>query len=251
MKLPIGLQIYSVRDFASEDLFSTLKAIKEMGYDGIELAGLYDKTPSEYSAMLKEVGLVPISAHIWYENLFGDTQKLIDDYKAIGCKYLALAWLNPDERLGGVNGEATVELISDLAKKCIDSGIKLCYHNHDFEFEKIGNDYIFDLLYERIPNLFVEQDSCWVASAGVSPVEYLKKYENRTPLLHLKDYVGSKKDGNFELRPNGYGVQDFKSMITTAEQTGVEWLIVEQDSPSMNLDAMECAKKSIEYLKGI
>ena len=80
---------------------------------------------------------------------------------------------------------------------------------------------------------------------------FVIRYKNRTPLLHLKDYVGSKADGSFELRPNGYGVQNFKEIISTAEQTGVEWLIVEQDSPSMNLNPMECAKKSIEYLKGI
>ena len=79
----------------------------------------------------------------------------------------------------------------------------------------------------------------------------LKKYANRTPVLHLKDSVGRKVDGNFQLRPNGYGEVDIKGLVAAAPECGVEWLVVEQDNPSMDLNALECAKKSIEYLKSI
>lgn len=251
MKLPIALQLFSVRDFARNDVESTLKEVKKYGYDGVELAGLYGKTPEEFKKMLDEIGLIPISAHVGYNEMCADMAKVISDYKVVGCKYLAVPWLDPEDRIESETGAKTLENIKRFADMAEEAGMALCYHNHEFEFAEIDGEYIFDILYKKISNLFVEQDSCWVASSGVSPDEYLKKYSGRTPLLHLKDYVGKKIDGDFEFRPLGDGVQNFESMIKTAEDTEVEWLIVEQDSPSIGLSSLECAKKSIDYLKRV
>ena len=251
MKLPIGLQIYSVRDFARENLDETLKEIKGFGYDGIELAGFYDKTPEEYAALLEKYGLKAMSAHVSYYEMRDGMEKVIKDCKTVGCKYIAIPWLDPDYRMDGIYGAETVDTIRKLAEQAKEAGMGLLYHNHDFEFRKIGDEFMFDLIYKKAPDLFAEQDTCWVQHGGQDPLEYLKKYKNRTPVLHLKDYVGKKQDGNFQLRPNGYGEVDIKSLAESAPDCGVEWLVVEQDHPSMGLNAMECAKKSIDYLKSI
>ncbi len=249
MKLPIGIQIYSVRDFCKTDLEFTLKELKRFGYEGVELAGLYERTPKEFADLLSEIGLEPISAHVSYYDMKADMEKVISDYKTVGCKYIAIPWMDPDYRIDGIYGKETMENICKFAEMAKSAGIPLLYHNHDFEFEKIDGEYAFDLLFAQTPDLLVEQDSCWVHHGGENPIKYLKKYANRTPVLHLKDYVGNKKDGTFELRPNGCGVVDIKGLVAESENCGVEWLVVEQDYPSMGMNALECAQKSIEYLK--
>jgi len=251
MNFPIALQLYSVRNAAEKDIEAVLKEIKSYGYDGVELAGLYGKTPKEMADLLNRFGLKPISAHVPYAEMCADIEKVIKDYKTIGCEYIAIPWLAEADRINGENAKEAVENISLFAKLCKENGITLCYHNHDFEFVKIGNEYAFDMLYSEIPELFVQQDSCWVAVAGESPVAYLEKYKNRTPVLHVKDYCGNKKEGSFEYRPVGYGVQDFKSIVSAAEKNGVKWLVIEQDEPSMDKTELECAKLSIDYLKTI
>ena len=251
MKLPIGIQLYSVRDFCNNDLESTLKAIKDMGYEGVELAGFYGRTPEEFASLLEKIGLTPMSAHVSYYEMRDDMEKVIKDCKTVGCKYIAIPWLDPDYRLNGIYGKETADNIYKFSEMAKSAGIPLLYHNHEFEFERIDGEYMLDILYARVPDLLAELDSCWVHQCGEDTVEYLKKYANRAPVLHLKDCVGRKKDGDFEIRPNGCGVVDIKALVKEAPACGVEWLVVEQDIPSMGMNSLECAQKSIEYLKQI
>ncbi len=267
--LPVAIQLYSLRDDAERDLAGTLKAVKEYGYDGVELAGLYGKTPLEFACLVKEAGLVPISAHVALPELLVDTEKVINDYKSVGCKHIVIPWLSEKDRPNGENYSATLLELERIGALAAQNGISLSYHNHDFEFVRLANGkYGFDDIYDSTSpdNLKMQLDTCWVSVAGESPLHYLEKYANRCPLLHLKDYVGEKSDNmyaligvdgsqegekkqSFEFRPVGYGVQDFGPIIDTAEKCGVEWLIVEQDEPSMDKSRLECAKMSIESLK--
>lgn len=269
--LPIAIQLYSLRDDAERDLAGTLKAVKEYGYDGVELAGLYGKTPLEFAELLKETGLVPISAHVSLPELLADTEKAINDYKAVGCKHIVIPWLSENDRPNGKNYSATLLEIERIGTLAAKNGISLSYHNHDFEFVRLASGkYGFDDIYDSTsPNaLKMQLDTCWVSVAGESPLYYLEKYANRCPLLHLKDYVGEKSDNmyaligvdggeesekkqSFEFRPVGYGVQNFKGIIEKAKECGVEWLIVEQDEPSMGKGRLECAKMSRDYLRTI
>ena len=145
--------------------------------------------------------------------------------------------------------------------------MQMLYHNHDFEFMKLGGKYALDILYDTIPAdlLKTELDVCWVNVGGENPSDYIRKYSGRCPVVHLKDFYGEKSDdmyeligienkapkrpGNFEFRPVGSGLQDFPSILKASEESGAEWVIVEQDKPSMGLTPMECIEKSREYLK--
>jgi sugar phosphate isomerase/epimerase len=271
MSFLVALQVYSVRDFAENDLKGTLEKIKEMGYDGVEFAGLYGNQAGQVKKMVQETGLIPISAHVPLDEMLSDPDTVIGDYAEIGCKYIAVPYL-PEERRPGKDGfEKTLKDIEMLAKAAKKFGIQMLYHNHDFEFVKVDGEYGLDIIYKTIPEelLKTQIDTCWVNVAGEDPVEYIRKYSGRAPVVHLKDFVmkGKKKPEqlyeligietktevesgeNFGFRPVGYGVQDFPSILKASREAGAEWVVVEQDRPALGKTSLECAAMSREYLK--
>ncbi len=268
--LPIGLQLYSVRDDMAKDFKGTLQKVKEMGYEGVEFAGLYDHSPEQIKAWCAEIGLNPISAHVPLADMLADIDKVIADYKAIGCEYIVVPYVTEERRPGGEKFLQMVEEIRTIGQKVKEAGLTLLYHNHDFEFKKTeSGEFGLDYLYANVPAdlLQTELDQCWVKYAGQDPVAYLKKYEGRSPVVHLKDYYaageqkedpyaliglneGEKKENTaFEFRPLGYGVQDVPSIVKASKAAGSKWLIVEQDQPSMGKTPLECVAMSIEYMK--
>lgn len=271
-KLPVALQLYSVRGDMAQDFYGTLKAVKEMGYDGVEFAGLYDNTPAQIKAWCDELGLVPISAHVPLAEMLADIDKVIADYKAIGCEYIVVPYVTPERHPDGELFAQMIEEIRTIGQKAKEAGLVVLYHNHDFEFKltpdgKIG----LDALYEAIPAdlLQTELDLCWVKYAGQCPVEYIKKYAGRAPVVHFKDYYASgeqtedpyaliglnegeeKENKAFEFRPLGCGVQDVCALLKAAKEADSKWIVVEQDNPSMGKSAMECVAMSIEYLNNM
>ena len=268
MSLPIALQLYSVRHEMKNDLPATLKKVKEMGYDGVEFAGLFDRDPAEIKALCKECGLVPISAHVPVKEMIEDADATFQTYAAIGTRFAAIPFLPDEYRPAHEKFEEMIEMIKRFGAIAKKYGIQLLYHNHDFEFVKLDGTYGLDVLYREVSAdlLQTELDVCWVNVGGEDPADFIAKYAGRTPVVHLKDFVGEKAENmyeligektvaapkrpeGFEFRPVGYGKQDFPAILAAAKKSGAEWVVVEQDSPSMGLDELACAKKSIEYLK--
>ncbi len=268
VSLPIGLQLYSVREDAAADFEGTLRKVKEMGYDGVEFAGLYGKEPAEVKRLCEEIGLNPISAHVPFVDMMADPEGVIGAYKEIGCKQVVIPYLTEEYRPGQERFQEVIDGARVLGEVCGKLGMKLAYHNHDFEFVKIDGEYALDILYREVPDTLLETqlDTCWVNVGGADPVEYVRKYAGRMLTVHLKDFVGEKSEhmyaligidegekkestDAFELRPVGYGKQDFPAIIKASEESGAKWLIVEQDEPSMGKTPLECAKMSIDYLK--
>jgi sugar phosphate isomerase/epimerase len=269
MSLPVAVQVYSVRDDAAKDLRGTLTAIKEMGYDGVEFAGLYGNSPAEIKKMCEEIGLVPISAHVPYVDMVADTEGVLKQYAEIGCKFVVVPYLMPEHRPDSDQFPTVVENIGKIGKVAKELGLQLLYHNHDFEFMKLDGKYALEVLYDTIPAdlLQTELDTCWVNVGGEEPAAYVRKFTDRAPVVHLKDFHGEKSEdmyeligiekkaparpGNFEFRPVGSGLQDFPAILAASEDAHAQWVVVEQDSPSMGLTPMECIRKSREYLKTI
>ena len=268
-QFPVAIQLFSVRKEASRNLYGTLKELKKMGYDGVEFAGLYNHTAEEVREMCADLGLVPISAHVPYLDMIADPEGVLGAYRTIGCEYIAVPYLTEQYRPGTPAFPEVIENIKKLGEVANRLGMKLLYHNHDFEFMKLNGKYALDVLYEEVPAdlLQTELDTCWVNVGGENPTEYLLKYSGRAPVLHLKDFVGEKSENmyeligienkaparpaNFAFRPVGYGKQDFPSILTAAEKAGVKWVVVEQDSPTAENTPLECAEMSRKYLKSI
>lgn len=268
-KLPVAVQVYSIREDAEKDFIGTMKRVKMMGYDGVELAGLYGHTPEEIRDSLTESGLLAISAHVPYQELTEDTETVIDNYVTIGCKYIAVPYLTEEYRPGKEKFPEVVENIRKIGEACKRKNIVLLYHNHDFEFTKMQDGrYALDYLYDTVSadKLQTEIDTCWVKVSGVNPSEYIRKYAGRCPIVHLKDYIGvksehmygligleEKEENNtkaFEFRPVGHGVQDFPEILNAAIESGTEWVVVEQDEHYEHT-ALEDIQISREYLASI
>ncbi len=272
MALPVAVQVYSVRDSAEANLADTLRKIKEMGYDGVEFAGLYGYAPEYIKGLIDALELIPVSAHIPLDEMIADPDKTFAAYQTIGVKFAAVPYVTPERRPGAEKFEETIETIAKLGEIAKKYGITLLYHNHDFEFTKVDGEYGLDILYKRVPKEFLETelDTCWVNVGGEIPAEYIAKYNGRTPVVHLKDFYMSGKlpkhlyaligideeekedePSTFEFRPVGHGMQDMPAILEASVASGAQYVVVEQDEPSMGLSRMESIKASREYLKSL
>ncbi len=264
MALPVAVQVYSVRKDAESDLFGTLKKIKEMGYDGVEFAGLYGHSGDEVRAMIDELGLKAASAHVPFAEL--KDENTFKEYAKIGLKYIAIPSLSDADRYEGGSFDKTIADIKKVGKMAKDYGMQLLYHNHDFEFAKIGDEYVLDYMYANTEpsELMTELDTCWVNVGGENPAQYVLKYSGRAPIVHLKDFVGQKSEnmyeligedkkvGNavgFEFRPVGYGCQDWVAILDAAVKAGAQWVVVEQDKATIGKTPLESIEMSRNYLK--
>lgn len=274
-KFKVGLQLYSVRDKMEADMEQTLKAVKEMGYDYVEFAGYFGKSAEEVKALLDKYELECPSVHQGYEVFIEKPEDNVKYLKTIGAKYCAVPWMGMEKQKGNPDFEKAVEEIKNVAKLLKDNGIQMLYHNHDFEFEKFEDKYLFDWLYETVglDLLKPEIDTCWVKYAGEDPCAYLEKYNDYIDVVHLKDFVckefangpvyalidnsgkenapkKTQEENEFKFKHIGGGLQNFKEILASAEKAGAEYVIVEQDQ-WYDEDSLELAKKSREYLKSL
>lgn len=272
--LKVGLQLYSIREDMAKDMDAALKQVKEIGYDYVEFAGYFDKTAEEVRSLLDKYGLECISVHQGYDVFLSNEEENIEFLKTIGAKYCVIPWLGKEKHAGTDQFEQTKKEFLQVGEALKKEGIKLLYHNHEFEFETYKGKFLLDWLYESIPEdlLGTQIDTCWVKYAGQDPVEYIKKYSGRAPIVHLKDFIcknfnngavyalidaegkekrkPTREENGFEFRPLGQGIQNFPPIIEAAKEAGTKYVIVEQDQ-SPTCPALQAVKESREYLRSI
>lgn len=257
-----GLALYTVRDAMGEDAKATLKAVAEAGYKNIEAAGyadgkFYNMSPEEFKSVLNDLDLTPISTHqgtVTLENAEG----MMADVKAAGFEYfvipvppMGLFKFNPENRTMGMKGgvENLANILSDLGKKAQQAGLKLLYHNHDFEFMKnedgvVPIDYLLENTDPEIVNF--QMDLFWVTKAGADPLAYFEKYPGRFKIWHVKDMD---KQGRFA--PVGQGKIDFARILANKKVSGMKYYMVEQDMTFDGLQPLDAIKISHKGIKQI
>lgn len=228
MKIPVGVQLYSIRDYVSKDMVGTLKKVKEAGYDCVEFAGYEGYSASELKKILDDIGLVPLSSHVGIDELCNNTQAVLDYSLELGLTNVVCPWADVTS-LGKINQLSGK--LNSVARVFQSQGINVGYHNHGDEFKTIDGKYAFDILLEETKdtNIFAQVDTYWAAYQGVDPLEYIKSIGNRVGLYHFKEICSSDKDKGVTV---GDGDIDFAGIVRFIFQTGFgsEGIIVEQES---------------------
>jgi sugar phosphate isomerase/epimerase len=249
-----GLALYTVRDSMASNPKATLKAVADAGYAYVESADyaegkFYGMTPTEFKSTLDSLGLTAISAHMGMVTL-ENADQLIADVKAAGITYfvipvppMGMFTFDPATNKLGMKGTAAelVSIMNTIGEKCHKAGLKLLYHNHDFEFMPLADGTVIEeVLLEKCNPEWVnfQMDLFWVTKANASALTYFEKYPGRFKAWHVKDMD---QEGKFA--PVGTGTIDFKSILAQKEKSGMEFYLVEQDQ-TFGLDPMEAIKIS-------
>ena len=240
----IALQLYTVRDKTAVDMAGTIEELAAIGYKYVEPAGYGNLNAQDFAAALKAHSLQAISAHVGIDRLIDERQSVFEEMQLLGCKHVIVPWLSPERR----NVEFTDQLIGFLnawGPEFRDAGMRLGYHNHEFEFEPMGNTTMFErLIAETDPAMVSLQiDLGWAAIAGADPVQLIRENAGRVPLLHAKD-LGL--DGS--PITSGEGVLPWPEIIAAARGAGTEYLIVENDQPEDSLEDVRRALANLEQL---
>lgn len=240
MPKPIALQLYSLRDKAKEDLAATLKIVADIGYVGIETAGLYDKTPAEFKKVLDDVGLVACSGHMPICDP-AKAEQIIEECETLGHKN-AGGGFGPKDFETEDQVRANADKINQAIERLEPAGVRVHYHNHWWEYNAPNKG---DLMLELCPKVCPQFDIYWVATGGADPAQYIEKYADRSVLVHVKDGPCEAKAA---MTAVGKGKVDVKAALTAADKAAAEWYIVELDR--CDTDMVEAIRESYDYLVG-
>ncbi len=245
----IGIQLYTLRDIFPNDVNGTLDMLARFGYGQVETAGYADRSPAVMRAALDVTGITAPSAHIGIDVLRADLEGALEDAVTMGHRYVVVPWLPPDQRPDRDGYLALADEINVMGQQSQSMGIKMAYHNHDFEFDAFGTDRpaYFDFVERLDPDLVnLELDLYWVVVAGYDPVEIFERYPGRFPLWHVKDGAGP----DMAQTVVGRGALDFEGIFAASETAGLEYAFIEADHPP-NDDSLAFAKASIDYVDSL
>ena len=230
-KIPIALQLYTVRDDLAENPVQTIQKVSEIGYQGVEGGPPAGMSNVDFLKLLTDNGLELIGSGVSTVEMRHNIHKISDQCKELGI----------DTLMCGIGGElqqyngdwvSVIEALTEGCAKAKEAGLRILYHNHAFEFEtKINGKYGLDYLFDTIPasDIQAELDTYWVQTGGEDPVEYIKKYAGRLPRLHIKDRVPDPENQDCPFAEVGYGILDWDNIFAVSPDAGGEWYVVEQD----------------------
>ena len=227
MKLPIALQLWSVRENMAKDYKETLRRVKELGFHGVEFAEFFGVDAHEMKQTLDDIGLKVAGSHTQPAELAEDLDGIIEYNKIIGNKNIVVvaSSLKRYDKVEDV--DELVGLLKPVVQKLHDNGMELHYHNHYLEFTDLGGELALDHLYRLMPaaEISPQIDTYWAYYACGDPVGKLKEYGDRVKLIHLKD-----GDKNMVSAPIGEGEVDIQLVLDTASDIGAQWVIMEDET---------------------
>jgi sugar phosphate isomerase/epimerase len=233
-KIPVGVQLYSVRQAASKDLPAVLEAIGKMGYKGVEFAGYYgwDSKPKELRKLLDGNGLKCCGTHTDLETVTGDNLKATAElHTVLGNSFLIVPSLEAKDAQDWLN---LAKQFNEIAAKAKTLGMRVGYHAHAGDFRKLGDTTSWEIFFDNTnPDVIMQNDMGNCMSGGGDPVAILKKYPGRSASVHLKEYGGP------EAAVIGQGVIPWPEVFQVCETTGgTAWYVVEHevgDDPMGNI----------------
>ncbi|SKB86110.1 sugar phosphate isomerase/epimerase family protein [Daejeonella lutea] len=241
-----GIQLYTVRTEMLADAKGTLKQLANLGIKQIESArsakgNYYGLTGKEMKQECKDLGMTLRSGHVAVDAKW---QQTMEDAAEAGQEYLICSSM-PKSGQTIDNYKQTAEVFNRSGEECRKMGLKFGYHNHDYEFEKVGGQVLYDVLMDNTdPKLVhMELDLGWVVASGNDPLEYFKKYKGRFPLWHLKDMDLQKKHST----EFGKGGLDIVKVLQNQNESGLKYFFIEQEEYAKT--PLESMKYNMDYLE--
>jgi sugar phosphate isomerase/epimerase len=261
-KIPLGIQLWTVKDEAEKDLAGTLRKVYAAGFREIEFAGFYGKPAADVGKLMKDIGFSLVSMHAGAGDIAKKGAEILADAKTLGLKYIVcsspgvspekdkLPWEEKMKSVDLTDWKWNADLFNKFGKQVSDAGMAFGYHNHSAEFRKFDGKTAFDHLFEMTdPKLVkIELDVGWVQVAQQDPIALLNKYQDRVIALHVKDV--SKRESADKDPPSvalGEGVIDWKAVIGTAKKNGTKAFFYEQEAP-FTRPILDSVKISGDYL---
>jgi sugar phosphate isomerase/epimerase len=267
--LPLGLQLYSVRDLLPKDYEGTLRQLSALGYREVEAAGFFGRSAVDVKKAMEQAGLHCVSAHYSYADLAPHLDEVIQYGKALSLGYIICASPGLPEGSPAKSADARVnreamtlndwrwnaEQFNKIGERVNAAGIKFGYHNHTVEFHTLGGVVIYDELLRLTDpaKVTMELDCGWMIVAGKNPVDYLTRYPSRFSMLHVKDFKLSGVPGSDTEPPPsaelGRGSIDYRPIFVAAKKADIKHAFVEQEQYDM--PPMEALKIDAEYMQAL
>ena len=244
-RIPIALQLFSIRSDCEKDLPGTLKAVADMGYDGVDMAGYYGYPATEIRKMLDDLGLDIAGCHTSLATLSDENlSKTIEYNHILGNRFLIVPWLPEEQRSSKDAWLKTANLFNNIASKLEPEEMYTGYHNHHVEFTPVEGEVPWDLFYSNTQSRVVHQiDTGNAILGGAKPEYYLEKFRGRSLTVHLKAYSASNNTALI-----GEDDTNWDEIFRLCESTGgTEWYIVEQESYAY--PPLECVDRCLKALK--
>jgi sugar phosphate isomerase/epimerase len=227
-KIPIGVQLYSVRDLCKQDFAGTLAGVAKLGYKGVEFAGYYEKTAAELKKMLDANGLKCCGTHTGIDTIMGDKlAATIEFNKTIGNKFLIVPGLPEKYRASRQAWLDTAKIFNEASRKVRAQGLYVGYHNHTAEFKMLDGERPWDTFFKNTDKAVVMQlDIGHMVHGGADPVEEMKRHPGRALTVHVKEWSSTKKDALV-----GDGDVKWPQVFKACETVGAtQWYIVEEET---------------------
>jgi sugar phosphate isomerase/epimerase len=245
LKIPVGLQMYSLREQCKTDLPGMLAAVSKIGYKGVEFAGYHGRTAKELRKMVDDNGLVVCGTHTPYESVLPDKlSETIQFNLTIGNKFLIVPWMTAKSKKEWLEKAA---LFNDLAAKLQPQGLFIGYHAHAHDFEKFDGESAWDIFFGQTkPTVIMQLDTSNCCDGGADPVAVLRKYPGRARSIHLKAHGGGADTVIGEDKVNWAEVFAF-----CETKGGTQWYVVEHESGSDPLKAVAGCYEALKKMRKV
>ncbi len=226
--IPVGLQLYSIREDCARDLPRTLEAVAQMGYAGVEFAGYYGYGAQELRRLLDGVGLKCCGTHIGLDTLLGDElPRTVEFNQVLGNEYLIVPGLTEARRSSRAAWRDTAQVFNDVAERLQPYGMRTGYHNHWVEFQPMDGELPWDTFFGNTRHdVIMQLDIGNALHGGGDPIPYIARYPGRAITVHLKEHSATDPTALI-----GEGDVPWQRVFDLCEREGkTEWYIVEQES---------------------
>jgi len=244
-KIPVGVQLYSVREQCAKDLPGTLTAIAKIGYKGVEFAGYHGRTAKELRQRLDDLGLVTCGTHTPYESVLADKlSETIEFNRTLGNKFLIVPWMTGTTKAEWLD---KAKLFNELADKVKADGMFIGYHAHAHDFQEIDGESAWDIFFGNTkPEVVMQLDTSNCHEGGAEPLAVLKKYPGRAKTIHIKAHGGG-PDAVI-----GEDKVDWKGVFAFCESKGgTQWYVLEHESGKDPIDAVRRSYAALKQMNKV